>query len=508
MTTQKEFGDFQTPIELAEQVVKLVDRTFGIPTRVVEPTCGLGSFLEAAFQEWGVSISYEGYEVNDEYVSRAAKLLPAHVKLTQQDFFTTEWHATLNHKEGERLLVLGNPPWVTNSALGLLGSKNLPSKSNFQGLRGFDARTGKSNFDIAEWILIKLIESMSPASALAMLCKTMTARKVLNHFWKTQGGFSSAKIYLIDAKEHFDVAVDACLLYCSGAKSAEKTASVYSTLVASRAERRIGLVDGQLVSNVTSYKKFRDVDGGSPYVWRSGVKHDASKVMEFTRVNGHFVNAFDEEVELEQDYVYPLLKSSDVANGRVAPRRYVLVTQRTTKQSTDEIREKAPATWSYLLKHAALLDERRSSIYQMRPRFSVFGIGEYAFSPWKVAISGLYKNYLFVAIPPVAGRPVMVDDTCYFIPCHSQREATFVTDLLNSEPCQQFLTSIVFRDSKRPITIDVLRRISLVGVARVLGRMDELKDIVEPISLKNDDGGEQMNLVMDRQSRYSKRKSI
>jgi len=39
-------------------------------------------------------------------------------------------------------------------------SENLPKKSNFQGLRGLDARTGKSNFDIAEWMLIRLIEAL------------------------------------------------------------------------------------------------------------------------------------------------------------------------------------------------------------------------------------------------------------------------------------------------------------------------------------------------------------
>ena len=81
-----------------------------------------------------------------------------------------------------RILVIGNPPWVTNSDLGQLGSNNLPTKTNFQGLRGFDARTGKSNFDISEWILVRLIEALPPDGAIAMLCKTMTARKVLRSF--------------------------------------------------------------------------------------------------------------------------------------------------------------------------------------------------------------------------------------------------------------------------------------------------------------------------------------
>ena len=85
----------------------------------------------------------------------------------------------------ENLLVVGNLPWVTNSELGSLESKNLPEKNNFQRHRGFAAKTGKANFDISEWMLIKLLESLNQKKAsIAMLCKTATARKVLTYAWK------------------------------------------------------------------------------------------------------------------------------------------------------------------------------------------------------------------------------------------------------------------------------------------------------------------------------------
>ena len=64
------------------------------------------------------------------------------------------------------------------------------------------------------------------------------------------------------------------------------------------------------------------------------------------------------------------------------------------------------------------------------------------------------------------GRPVMVDDTCYFIPCQSQEEAALLFELLASATAKEFLNSLVFPDSKRPITADVLRRLSFVELAR------------------------------------------
>lgn len=186
MSNKKEFGDFQTPESLATRSVALVAEIFGTPDVVIEPTAGLGVFLKASATRWGRKPEYQGYEINAEYVDAARKHLSQFgVQILHRDFFTEDWKCNLARPGKKRILVIGNPPWVTNSDLGQLGSSNLPTKTNFQGLRGFDARTGKSNFDISEWMLVRLIEALPPDGAIAMLCKTMTARKVLRHFWKT-----------------------------------------------------------------------------------------------------------------------------------------------------------------------------------------------------------------------------------------------------------------------------------------------------------------------------------
>lgn len=68
------------------------------------------------------------------------------------------------------------------------------------------------------------------------------------------------------------------------------------------------------------------------------------------------------------------------------------------------------------------------------------------FAPWKVAISGLYKSFTFVVVPPENGRPVMVDDTCYSLPCTCEKEARLLCDLFNAGPAQHFLWSLVFKE--------------------------------------------------------------
>lgn len=503
MSAKKEFGDFQTPEGLATRAITLVAKLFDDPALVIEPTVGSGTFLKAAVEQWQANASYEGYEINKEYVDLASKSLSQiGVRVFHRDFFSEDWRRNLARAGKERVLVVGNPPWVTNSSLGQLGSSNLPQKTNFQRLRGFDAITGKSNFDIAEWMLIRLTEALPPEGALAMLCKTMTARKVLRHFWKTDGGREGARLFLIDAKAEFDVSVDACLLFLTGVRTDERVATVYCDFDLTSETTKFGFVDGDLVSDIDSYQTHKKLDGGSTlYTWRSGIKHDAAKIMEFMWDGKKLINGLGEVVEIENDYVFPLLKSSDLGNGRVTIRKAVLVTQRYPGDDTSQIEHRAPNTWNYLMQHADLLDGRRSSIYRNRPRFSVFGIGSYSFASWKIAVSALYKNISFILVPPCDGRPVMVDDTCYSIPCRFQREAELVFEMLSSSAASEFLSSLIFFDSKRPITIDVLRRLSFVELARDLGRLDELQEIVY-FGSPGEENSSQMPLIMEPSQPY------
>jgi hypothetical protein len=469
-----EYGDFQTPRDLADSIVAFLRKAGISPSVIVEPTCGLGSFVLAAIQGFQAVRQVFAYDINADYTSALQNTLRNAngllCQVARQDFFTFDWKkffATFR----EEILVIGNPPWITNAALGVLGGKNLPKKTNFQNRSGFAAKTGKANFDISEWMLIKLLESLDgQRGCVAMLCKTATARKVLRHGWVNRLKIGRATVHLINAATHFGVSVDACVLVVhTGVPDPAPVAAVYSDLTFDHKITTFGLIGRDLVADVEEYSRLRDLDGVAYYTWRSGVKHDAASVMELKREGTTFVNAFHERVELEPTYIYPLLKSSDLANGRITPQRYILVTQRKPSDDTMVVSRTAPKTWSYLLRHADVLDRRQSIIYQKRSRFSVFGVGDYTFAPWKVAVAGLYKNCRFEVVHKYENKPVVLDDTCYFIPCSSEEEASFVRQLLNSDLAKRFLRALVFFDAKRPVTIDVLNRIDLKRVAERLG---------------------------------------
>jgi hypothetical protein len=353
-----EFGDFQTPDGLAAEVCALLLRLGEVPELVIEPTAGRGAFLVAASQAFPAA-NLKGFEINPEYVADAQNRLAPRIangaaSVGCHDFYTYDWDGELRGT-GARLLLLGNPPWVTNAGVSAVNGANFPSKENFQGLTGIAARTGKANFDISEWMLIRLLRALHrrPAS-LAMLCKTATARKFLRYAWKNEGHISTASIYRIDAAAHFDAAVDACLLYLRTGEDGPEEADVYASLSDLRPVTRIGLQRDEWVADIRAYRALQHLEGDCPFRWRSGVKHDCAAVMELHAMpDGGIENGDGERLSLETDYVFPFLKCSDLANARTTPTRRVLVTQRFVGDDTGAIAKAAPQTWAYLQRHLA-----------------------------------------------------------------------------------------------------------------------------------------------------------
>ena len=469
-----EFGDFQTPQDLSDKVCNLLVRQGVNPITVIEPTCGKGNFVFSSLKEFKNFKQIICNEINPTYVQELIKddrfqKSKKNLKLMNEDFFLIDWE-NLSRQIKEPIVFIGNPPWVTNSTLGAIKGSNLPEKNNFLGLKGFDALTGGSNFDISEAMLIGMVNILKYKEGyIAMLIKTSVARKVLAYIWKNNIGISESSIYHLDATKSFDVSVDACLFFCEFSK--EKTVNfdtkIFSSLDSKMPDKIIGYRDNQLVADIEAYNRIASFVGiQKDYVWRSGIKHDCSKVMELTKKGDKYINGFDEQVDIEETFLYPMLKSSDVANNR-EPSRWVIVTQKKVGENTEIINKIAPKTWKYLLSYSDFLDKRGSSIYKKNVRFSIFGVGEYTFSDWKIAISGFYKNPLFRIVGKNYGKPTVFDDTCYFLPCRTRGDAEEVVSILNSQIGKDFINAFAFWDSKRPITSNFLNKINIHKVFKM-----------------------------------------
>ncbi|NJL41293.1 MAG: N-6 DNA methylase [Leptolyngbyaceae cyanobacterium SM1_4_3] len=504
-----QFGDFQTPENLAREVVRALRLNHKIsPEVIIEPSCGKGAFIRAALNEFKNS-KIIGLDINGKYLRELKSTISNYpnaenVTIYETDFFRTNWTSLIPESSGY-ILILGNPPWVTSSELSILNSQNLPSKSNFQNRRGIAAITGSGNFDISEWMLLQHIEwLLKREGTIALLCKYSVARKVIRQVKKKSGNRFLSYVYLIDAKTYFGASVEACFFVLSTNANSSSDCKVYEDLKAREISYSIGERDGLILRDVAKYEKWKHLLGQDlRYVWRSGIKHDCSKVMELEQLNETlFLNGMGEKFHLEKTYLYPLLKSSDIGNGRTDNyRKLVLVTQKSVGDDTSIIQDEAPRTWQYLLEHDKYLKARKSSVYKNKPPYSIFGVGLYSFKSWKIAISGLYKRLNFCLIGPLDEKSVMFDDTVNFLSFGTEEEAKFIFSLVTSDLSLEFLDSMIFWDEKRPITIDILKRLSLKAVARELGVIESYLQWTECVQI-NSNG--QLEMGFAEQSFYYK----
>lgn len=468
----KEHADFQTPPELVTAVLECLRVDGNLYPRVFEPTCGQGNFISGLLNLSVPPREIQAVEIQDVHYTRAKQIanqcLSTRIKVQKANLFDLDLIQDLKWHEPGRLLVVGNPPWITNSQLSVLESNNVLVKINLKGLKGLDALTGSSNFDIAEYIWLKLIRELaSEKPTIALLCKPSVARNVLQFAFKESLLISNASIRMFDGGKWFNTLVGSCLFTLEvGAENACYEAAVYKNLNTTNPESVIGVVKGKLVADVASYKHSDFIDGVSPVTWRQGIKHDAASVMELTySLKGVLQNKLGEIVAVEHNYVYPLLKCSDLFNGVTGSlKRAVIVTQKQLNESTQHLEELAPQLWRYLNSHIDKFERRKSSIYRGKSLFSMFGVGDYSFALYKVGISGLHKIPKFRVITPVNGRPVMLDDTCYFVPCYSLEQATLLCSLLNNPVCLDFIRSRIFLDAKRPITKKLLQILDLKAI--------------------------------------------
>lgn len=469
-TIREDYGDWQTSYGFAKSVCLYLKSRGIAPDIIVEPTCGIGNFIAAAIDVFDSVKKVYGVEIFKGYIEQTEKKLQEYqnsnrivsYNLYNTNVFSFDFGEIVSENQNQNILVLGNPPWVTNSDLGKNGGGNLPVKWNINKNKGIEAITGKGNFDIAESICNLIIDAFSHHhnTHMALLVKNSVIKNIIHRQYFHPRRIQDIRQLCFDAKKEFNVSVAASLLDCHIGDNCQKKCSLYD-FYTKQISHTFGWVNEAFVSNVQDYGQTYFLDGQSPLIWRSGIKHDCSKVMELSLNGSIYSNGLKEIVDVDDCTVFPLLKSSDIRKGMKEIRKYLVLPQTNISENTSILKEKAPKTYSYLLSHATYLDGRKSIIYKNKPRFSVFGLGNYSFAPYKVVISALYSEITFSLVEPIAGKPVMVDDTCYLLGFEKLEYAKLTLFILQSEPLKRFMRNICFMDAKRVVSRDLLMRINL-----------------------------------------------
>ncbi len=501
---RREYGDFQTNEKLASSICEYVlkkDQNFEF---LLEPTCGKGNIILSSLEKFKTLKKVVGIEIYLPYVWETKikiltyylinnKLKKPEIEIIHANAFEFSYKELAESTKKFKTIIIGNPPWVTNSELSSIDSANLPKKSNFKNHKGFEAITGKGNFDIGEYISLIMIKYFQNHEGIfAFLIKNSVVKNLIYDQKQNNFKINNSEKLNIDSKKEFDASVNACLFITYLNKYVEYTCQELD-FYNKKHITTFGWYQNKFVYSIDEYNLSSFIDNKSIFNWRSGIKHDCSKIMEITKYDNYFINGLKEIVNIEKDLVYGLLKSSDLKSKRINTfRKLTIVTQTKIGEETEYIKKDFPLTYKYLEKHKELFKKRKSTIYKDKPDYSIFGVGDYSFSSYKIGIAGFYNSTHFTLIEPNDSKPIMLDDTCYFIGFEKLKMAEIAHYLLNSEIVQKFLKSIVFPDSKRSINKDILMRIDLEKVF-LNTSFEDVKEIIR--NLDNDDWKEFHHLL-------------
>ena len=259
----REWGDFQTPLDLAGRVCRYLAETGVAPRTIIEPTCGTGSFVLAALDAFPMAELVYGVEVQEQYhwQLRIALLMRAlqgrrslaEIELHRDDVFVHRFSTEV--RQAQNTLIIGNPPWVTSAELGVLQSRNAPPKRNVKALSGLDAVTGKSNFDLGEAVILRILDLFSrQRGTLAMLCKNSVTKNVIEGLPQRQYTVSNARALAIDAKHEFGAAVKASLFVLDmGMAKPTYTCQVAALERPQHVMRTFGWTHSHFVSDIQGY---------------------------------------------------------------------------------------------------------------------------------------------------------------------------------------------------------------------------------------------------------------
>jgi hypothetical protein len=155
---------------------------------------------------------------------------------------------------------------------------------------------------------------------------------------------------------------------------------------------------------------------------------------------------------IEADLVYPLVRGREAWRWHSQPSAHIILANRTDKLAglpEAELKSRWPKTFNYLKKfegssqHPVRGTLRGRALYKLffkptDPFYSMFNVGPYTVSEWKVVFKDLSEVFQAAVIGPLesgpTAKPVLADLTLRLIPINSGPEAYYLSALLNSSP--------------------------------------------------------------------------
>jgi SAM-dependent methyltransferase len=211
---------------------------------------------------------------------------------------------------------------------------------------------------------------------------------------------------------------------------------------------------------------------------------------EYTHGNSKDVKQNEVE-KIEAEYVYPMAKSRHVNKWNQDGYYNVIIPQKKAgADNKDEL--KGTKLYEYLKEMRGDLNSRSSSWVNSddKPFYSIFGIGEYTFTPYRVVWTAMGYSPEFCVVSDIGDdllgqKPILPDNPIGYVPAQSEKEAHYICGVLNSTPVFDYFDARA-GDSKWEVSIGKVNEVPIpqfdpdssihTAIARLSGEIHELAE--------------------------------
>ncbi len=203
------------------------------------------------------------------------------------------------------------------------------------------------------------------------------------------------------------------------------------------------------------------------------------------------------QAAVEKDLIFPLLRGSDISRWSCSPSIKMIVTheegQRLKAIPEERMQQEYTKTFLYLKRFEAVLRSRKTQavrhLMEDGPFYSVFGIGDYTFAPWKVVWAEVGNELEAAVIGKLdahgSSKPVVPDHTCVAVGCPERHEAHYLCAALNSSPARLAIRNYIVLHPD-PHVLNNINVRNFLPTNRVHLRLAELSEAAHKAAVKVD----------------------
>lgn len=158
------------------------------------------------------------------------------------------------------------------------------------------------------------------------------------------------------------------------------------------------------------------------------------------------------QMAIKPDLVYPLLRGRDVKRWQAEPSVYIILANRTDKLSgipEADMKRRFPQTFAYFKKFEEQLRKRsgfRQYFKPTDPFWSMYDVGSYTLAKWKVVWPGQVAPSLRASVVNAyQNKPIICDQTSYFVGFDEKAHAHFFCAILNSSPIRRYYKAVAYK---------------------------------------------------------------